>query len=242
MSTDGKGESYILSTKASLVGGKRYRISFHFLWLNNHSSSHFLFFLSSLPPFFLSIFPSYHPLLLHYIHPSITLSSFDLFTLPSIHSSIHPFFLPSILPFPILPSSHSLFHSIHFPSHSFIFSSSLSFIHSILPLFTLFPSIHPPIHLSIHPSIHPFIHPSVQLTFIYTHPFSAPSVAMSEAALSYYYTCAGLDLLLLFILFYLKNFYWSIVDLQCCVIFCCTAKWIGYTYTYIHSFLDSFPM
>ena len=31
MSTDGKGESYILSTKASLVGGKRYRISFHFL-------------------------------------------------------------------------------------------------------------------------------------------------------------------------------------------------------------------
>ena len=31
------------------------------------------------------------------------------------------------------------------------------------------------------------------------------------------------------------------VDLQCCVSFCYTAKWISYTYTYIHSFLDSFP-
>ena len=36
------------------------------------------------------------------------------------------------------------------------------------------------------------------------------------------------------------NFYWSIVDLQCCVSFSCTAKWINYTY--IHSFLDSFPI
>ena len=30
-----------------------------------------------------------------------------------------------------------------------------------------------------------------------------------------------------------------VVDLHCCVNFCCTAKWISYTYTYIHSFLDS---
>ena len=33
---------------------------------------------------------------------------------------------------------------------------------------------------------------------------------------------------------------WSIVDLQYRLSFCCTAK--CYTYTYIHSFLDSFPI
>ena len=37
-------------------------------------------------------------------------------------------------------------------------------------------------------------------------------------------------------------FYWSIVDLQCCVSFRCTAKWISYTYTHIYSFLDYFPI
>ena len=30
-----------------------------------------------------------------------------------------------------------------------------------------------------------------------------------------------------------KNLYWSMVDLQCCVIFCCSAKWSSYMYTYI---------
>ena len=28
-------------------------------------------------------------------------------------------------------------------------------------------------------------------------------------------------------------FNWSIVDLQCCVNFCCTANWFSYTYIYI---------
>ena len=48
--------------------------------------------------------------------------------------------------------------------------------------------------------------------------------------------------LLNFILF--LNFYWSIVHLYCYVSFRCTAKWISYTYTYIHSlfFLDTFPI
>ena len=36
--------------------------------------------------------------------------------------------------------------------------------------------------------------------------------------------------------------YWSIVELQCSVNFCCTAKWFRYRYIYIHSFLYSFPL
>ena len=28
-------------------------------------------------------------------------------------------------------------------------------------------------------------------------------------------------------------FYWSTVELQCCVNYCCTAKWLSYTYIYV---------
>ena len=37
-----------------------------------------------------------------------------------------------------------------------------------------------------------------------------------------------------------ENFYWGIVDIQCCASLRCKAKWISYTYTYIHCFLDLF--
>ena len=42
--------------------------------------------------------------------------------------------------------------------------------------------------------------------------------------------------------FVFSLFNWSIVDLQCCVSFGCPAKWFSYTYMYINSFLDSFPL
>ena len=32
------------------------------------------------------------------------------------------------------------------------------------------------------------------------------------------------------------------VHLQCCASLCCIAKWFSYTYAYIHSFSDSFPI
>ena len=53
--------------------------------------------------------------------------------------------------------------------------------------------------------------------------------------------CLGLYLQFA-ILFYFKILYWCIVGLQCCVSSRWTAKWISYTYTYIYSFFDSFPI
>ena len=43
-----------------------------------------------------------------------------------------------------------------------------------------------------------------------------------------------------FFLSFKNNFYWDIVDLQCCVSFRCIAKWISFTDTYICSFLRLF--
>ena len=34
---------------------------------------------------------------------------------------------------------------------------------------------------------------------------------------------------------FLFYFYWSIVDWQCCVNFCCSAKWFSYTHTNTHT-------
>ena len=39
---------------------------------------------------------------------------------------------------------------------------------------------------------------------------------------------------------YIFKFYWSIVDLQCCINFCYTAKWLSYIYLYPFSY--SFPL
>lgn len=45
----------------------------------------------------------------------------------------------------------------------------------------------------------------------------------------------------LFLFFLFFKMYWSIIDLQCCDNFFCTAKWVSYTCTHIHSFPNSFP-
>ena len=44
------------------------------------------------------------------------------------------------------------------------------------------------------------------------------------------------------ILGFFFNFYWRIVDLQCCAGFCYMGKWFSYTNTYSPSYLDSSPV
>ena len=38
-----------------------------------------------------------------------------------------------------------------------------------------------------------------------------------------------------------RKFYWSIIDLQGCDNFCCTAKWFSFTCSHTHCLSDSFP-
>ena len=60
----------------------------------------------------------------------------------------------------------------------------------------------------------------------------------ASLCVSFHFNCEK-NLFFFYLIFIL---YWNIVDLQCCVSFRCAAKWFSYTYTYIHSFSDSFPI
>ena len=60
-------------------------------------------------------------------------------------------------------------------------------------------------------------------------------------------SCASFLLLVIFFFFtfkimYLFTYYWSVIDLQHCVSFRCTAKWFSYIYVYIkYIFQSLFP-
>ena len=68
-----------------------------------------------------------------------------------------------------------------------------------------------------------------------------PLQKLHYAPSKYFQVCSGDGEVTLFLfLLFLISFYWYIVDLQCCVSFRCSAKWLSYTC--INSFLDSFPV
>ena len=82
--------------------------------------------------------------------------------------------------------------------------------------------------------------------------YLAPSLGISDIYFINYFMCTQITYICIytytciytqtpFFLFVLRKvvfffFNWSIFDLQCCVNFCCTAKWLSYTYTYTFSY------
>ena len=76
----------------------------------------------------------------------------------------------------------------------------------------------------------------------FRHPFSRePSVFCPCFLCSIYHTVRSLQVCLLVRLWDSSSFYWSIIDLQCCLSFWCTAKWFSYTSIYLF-FIIFFPI
>ena len=65
--------------------------------------------------------------------------------------------------------------------------------------------------------------------------FNIVSFSLTSNYLSSHVVC-----ILMSICLFVFKIFWSIVDLQYCVNFCCTIKWISYAYTHM-LFLRSFP-
>ena len=75
--------------------------------------------------------------------------------------------------------------------------------------------------------------------------WSKPALFLLKTVLPSFLCFSLLPFLSSYLLPFFSNLFfilcWSMVDLYC-VSFRCTAKWISYTYTYICSFSDSFPI